>query len=64
MSLQFTKSAPSPAESGYKTWEKIVLILVFIAQQSHANKGTLLKKVMAVDVLPHVTADGRHLVTA
>jgi len=31
MSLQFTNSAPLPAEAGCKTWERIVLTLVFIA---------------------------------
>jgi len=31
MSLQFTKSAPFPAEAGCKTWERIVLILFFVA---------------------------------
>jgi len=60
MSLQFTKSAPLPAEAGCKKWERIVLILVFVASQSHGNKGSLLKKVTAVGVLPYVTVERRH----
>jgi len=53
-------SAYLPGDAGCKTYERIVVLLVFIAQKNTAKITKDSLQVAGVGVLPHVTAQRRH----